>query len=321
MLWPPTRAPFEDEDAEARQVARRRLDAAAADLLAAAIEDPGRLLLHAGRHPDLFREVGRQGLLRRLAEQHADEVGLAGAVVPARARGRLARQSAHVAHQRVDAFLGRVLVEPRDVGVRVGVVLVPAHARGHRQQLADADVVVGRALHLRDVGADLVVHALDVAVADRRADERRGDRLGDRERRPAPAAVEAEAVALEAQLAVVDDEQGGAALARHVVVDVEPELAAAARPAAATARRPPARRATWPAPAADRARGTPHRAATGSRTGRRGWSAAPPGSRASRGPGWTSRPPPATTSAASTPSTIFLAFIAALPERADDGAS
>ena len=122
------------------------------------------------------------------------------------------------------ARFGLVVVEARDVRVRVGVVLVPAHARGHRQQLSDADVVVGRALHLRDVGADLVVHALDVAVADRRADERRRDRLGDRERRPAPGAVEAEAVTLEAKLAVVHDEQGGTALAGHVVVDVEPQL-------------------------------------------------------------------------------------------------
>ena len=145
-------------------------------------------------------------------------------VVPARSRRRLARQSAHVAHQRIDAFFRLVLVELRDVGIRVGVVLVPAHARGHRQQLADADVVVGRALHLREVDADLVVHALDVAVADRGADQRRGDRLGDRERGPAPAAVEAEPVALQAQLAVVHDQQGGAALARHVVVDVERQL-------------------------------------------------------------------------------------------------
>src|SRR4030095_2924406 len=46
----------EDEDAEAGEVARRRLDAAAADLVAAAAEDPGRRLLHAGGHPDLLRE-------------------------------------------------------------------------------------------------------------------------------------------------------------------------------------------------------------------------------------------------------------------------
>src|SRR5512143_585943 len=49
-----TARPVEDEEAEARKVARRGLDAAAADLAAGAADDPGGLLLHAGGHPDLL---------------------------------------------------------------------------------------------------------------------------------------------------------------------------------------------------------------------------------------------------------------------------
>src|SRR5205085_2719858 len=47
----------QDEEAEACEVPRRGLQAAAADLLAGAAEDPRRLLLHARRHPDLLRLV------------------------------------------------------------------------------------------------------------------------------------------------------------------------------------------------------------------------------------------------------------------------
>jgi hypothetical protein len=56
----------QDELAEARKVARRGLDAAAADLLPGLAQDPGGLLFHAGGHPDLFRQVVGQRLLRGL---------------------------------------------------------------------------------------------------------------------------------------------------------------------------------------------------------------------------------------------------------------
>src|SRR5690606_31927167 len=75
--------PFQDEEAEAGEVARGRLDAAAADLGAAATEDPGRLLLHAGGDPDLLRQVVGQRPAGGARDQDADEVGLARAVVPA----------------------------------------------------------------------------------------------------------------------------------------------------------------------------------------------------------------------------------------------
>ena len=162
----------QDEQPEAGVVAGGRLDAAAADLLPRLAQDPGGLLFHARGLPDLFFQVLRQGLARGLADQNAHQVGFARAVEPALARGRGARQLAQVAHQRVHAGLGRlVVVELRHVGLGVAVVLVPAHARGHREQLAHADVVIGRTAQSGDILRHLVVEALDIAILDRRTDK------------------------------------------------------------------------------------------------------------------------------------------------------
>ncbi|OQC01805.1 MAG: hypothetical protein BWX79_02879 [Alphaproteobacteria bacterium ADurb.Bin100] len=117
-----------------------------------------------------------------------------------------------------------MVVELRHVGFRVGVILVPLHARGHGQQLADADVVVGRALHLRDVVADLVVHAPDGTVAQCRTHQRRCNGLGHGEAGPAPFAVKVQPVALQTQLAIVQHDQRGAALAGQVSVHVQRQL-------------------------------------------------------------------------------------------------
>src|SRR5512134_1664280 len=54
---PPGARAGQDELAEAGKVARRGLDAAAADLAAASAEDPRGRLLHAGGDPDLLRQV------------------------------------------------------------------------------------------------------------------------------------------------------------------------------------------------------------------------------------------------------------------------
>ena len=124
-------------------------------------------------------------------------------------------------HQGVDTGWRPVVIELRHIGLGILVVLVPLHARGHRQELANRDVVVGRALHVDDVVGDPVVHAPDVAVAQGRADQGCRDRLRDREARPATVRIEAEPVALEPQLAVVHDDEAGVALARHVGVDVD----------------------------------------------------------------------------------------------------
>src|SRR3546814_11549262 len=63
------------------------------------------------------------------------------------------------------------------------------------------------ALELGDIGGDEIVDALDLAVADRGAKQRRGHRLGDREGNPFVFGFLAEAIFLEHDLAMTDYEK------------------------------------------------------------------------------------------------------------------
>ena len=180
---------------------------------------PGRVALHAVGLPELFRGVLRQRLADGVGDQDADKVGFAGVVGELRARLVGPRQGLHVAHDRVDAGLHDAGAGAGDVGVGVGVILVPLHARAHGEEVADADAVIGRALELGDVGRHLIVDRLDLAVLDGGADQRRGDRLGDREGDPAVLGLAAEPVALEHHLAVLHDHHARDVVGLHVVVD------------------------------------------------------------------------------------------------------
>src|SRR3546814_4620203 len=79
----------------------------------------------------------------------------------------------------------------------LGIILVPLCARAHRENLAERHAVIGTALELGDIGGDEIVDALDLAVADRGAKQRRGHRLGDREGNPFVFGFLAEAIFLE----------------------------------------------------------------------------------------------------------------------------
>src|SRR3546814_17850420 len=77
-------------------------------------------------------------------------------------------------------------------------------ARAHRENLAERPAVIGTALELGDIGGDEIVDALDLAVADRGAKQRRGHRLGDREGNPFVFGFLAEAIFLEHDLPMTD---------------------------------------------------------------------------------------------------------------------
>src|SRR3546814_15406133 len=82
-----------------------------------------------------------------------------------------------------------------------------------------SDVCSSDLLELGDIGGDEIVDALDLAVADRGAKQRRGHRLGDREGNPFVFGFLAEAIFLEHDLAMTDYEKTRAALARNILVD------------------------------------------------------------------------------------------------------
>src|SRR3546814_11757538 len=86
----------------------------------------------------------------------------------------LFRSCRHHRDQRGALVLGHRRRELADIRTRVGIILVPLCARAHRENLAERHAVIGTALELGDIGGDEIVDALDLAVADRGAKQRRG---------------------------------------------------------------------------------------------------------------------------------------------------
>src|SRR3546814_9990847 len=101
----------------------------------------------------------------------------------------------------------------------LGIILVPLCARAQRENLAERHAVIGTSLELGDIGGDEIADALDLAVADRGAKQRRRHRLGDREGNPFVFGFLAEAIFLEHDLAMTDYEKTRDALARNILVD------------------------------------------------------------------------------------------------------
>ena len=122
-------------------------------------------------------------------------------------RRSFAGQFAHVGDSRVLAGAVPARKHAGDVGLGIGVVLVPFHARRHRQELLDRHAIVGASFELGDVAGHRVVDGFDIAVLDRRADQAGGQRFRDREARPALLRTEVAAVPLKAELAILQDQQ------------------------------------------------------------------------------------------------------------------
>jgi len=158
-----------------RIIAQRDGEAAAAHLAPGGVGHPEGVALHAVALPHPLAEIGGERHLHRVADQHADQVGLAGLVHPFAARHGLARQGAHIGDGGVHPRRHGDREHPRHVGFRIGIILVPLHARRHRQQLRDRHAVIGAAGEVRDVFRHRLLDRLDEAVADRRPDKRRGE--------------------------------------------------------------------------------------------------------------------------------------------------
>ena len=188
--------------------------------MAGGSQQPTRILFHAKRTPDLFRQVVAQFLPGRRTGQNPDQVGLAGLVDPLGAGRCLARQFAHIADCRIDAGIRLVGVELGDVRFGVAVILIPFYAGCHRQQLLDGDVIVGGPPEVGNVIRYFVVDTPDIAILDGSAHQCRGDRFGNREAGPALAGTEVNSVFFQADVAFVNDHQCGSALILHIGIDI-----------------------------------------------------------------------------------------------------
>ena len=174
------------------------------------VHDPVGVICHAGRLPELFGHILGAGLADGLFEDAAEHAGVERGVV----EGPLRRIGARL------GFLGgivapAVLVANEGIvmnGGQLGVAaefidLQPVHAGAHLQQIADGRPVIAAALHLGQIVGHLVVEALDMAIGQRKADQRRDIGLGDREGQKAGVLVAAIAVGLVNEVAVLQHDQ------------------------------------------------------------------------------------------------------------------
>ena len=111
-------------------------------------------------------------------------------------------------------------VEQCDVGFGVGIILVPPHARRHRQQLRNGHVVIRRTLKVGNIGRDHVVDTFDIAILDGRADKGRGEGLGDGEACPLALRVKIETVFFNTDLAILDNDEASGTLRLHIGINI-----------------------------------------------------------------------------------------------------
>ena len=114
-------------------------------------------------------------------------------------------------------------VQASGVGLSV-VFLAPGHARAHPHDIADRDAFICRAAQPRQIEVAAIVQATDRAIVERGADERRGHRLRRRVARPTALRAAAHTVALQRDLAVLQNQEPGRAAAGHVVANAEAEV-------------------------------------------------------------------------------------------------
>jgi len=108
------------------------------------------------------------------------------------------------------------------VGLSV-LFLAPGHARAHSQDIADRDTLIGRAAQPRQVEVAAIVQAADRAIVERGADERGGERLRGRIARLKALRAAAHAIALQRDLAALQDQEPSRA-AGHVVAETAADV-------------------------------------------------------------------------------------------------
>ncbi len=198
----------QQEDTEAAEIPQRDAGAAAADFLpGVGFQRIERVELHAEAGPDRLRHVVGQLFSRSRRDQAAENVGIAGVVVEVTAGPMFGFQAPHQRQHAARNLVAERFAVAIHVGIPVGVILVPAHARRHGDQAANGHRVVGTAAQRRDIFRHRVVEARDRALLQRGPDQRRRQRLDHRHRRPAHVLLQPEGVTLQNDLFLPDDEQ------------------------------------------------------------------------------------------------------------------
>ncbi|HEY0651203.1 MAG TPA: hypothetical protein VGD44_25165 [Phenylobacterium sp.] len=213
---------FQHQQAEAADVAQAGADTHPTQLQTIlGFQLPEPVGLHAGRSPDGLREIVGQRAAGGRRDHGAEQEALAGRIVEDGALRRNTRQGAQEVQDGAWPPTRHGLAQSPYVATVGIVALVPGHARSHPQQIADCHVLVGRTAQLRQVEVATIVQAADRALVERGADERRGHRLRRRKARPAGLRAAAQAVALQRDLAVLQDQEPGRPPPRHEVVDAD----------------------------------------------------------------------------------------------------
>src|SRR5262245_36844769 len=211
--------------AEAVDVAQARADAKPAPLQPAlGLEYPGTRWPPWRQVPDRLGTVVGQRPARGGRDQRAKQAAIAGRIVEDDALRLRARQGAQEIQDGAWPQARQGPAQAPVVGAPV-VFLAPGHARAHPHGIADRDPLIGRAAQPRQVEVAAIVQAADRAIVERCADERRGDRLRGRVALPTPLRPAARTVALQRDLAVLEDQEPGRAAAGHVVAEAEADVA------------------------------------------------------------------------------------------------
>ena len=132
-----------------------------------------------------------------------------------RTRRIFALQGLHVSGDRILPRLHRDGQHLDHIALRIGIVLVPRDAGCHAEELLDGDPVIAAADQLRNIGGDRVLQRSDLSVPDRRANQRGGEAFGHRETGPPIGRLQAQPIALQHDLAVLDYHQSGDLLGLH----------------------------------------------------------------------------------------------------------
>ena len=125
-------------------------------------------------------------------------------VLPAAARRRLGLDP-QCERAQVGIVIGARVVAERAASRSRSVV---TQTRRHRQEVADFDLIeTATACEFGKVSRDRVIEPADEALGDRRPDQRRHERFGDRERGLHRVAIGAIVVSLEKQLIVLENQE------------------------------------------------------------------------------------------------------------------